>query len=230
MIRRLRDKIPATARALLLAAAGLLASGTGTMAQSLLAMDETLDDVRGWDIGVNTAVSGCLAKARYEDKTTVWFGFGGEDKKLFFGLSNPRWRSVQAGKRYEVVLIATNAGRWNGTFTGGDAGDEKSLVATNLKEDFMVDIGRAGSLDVRFQGKSIARLSLSGSMAALGAVIDCQKTLLARGDTERRAPPPQSRGSEAKGGGSAPEDAKSSGTGFFVSTNGHILTDRKSVV
>lgn len=194
----------------------------GAAAETLLALDERVDTVRGWDIGINTAVAGCLAKARYEDKTTVWFGFGGDDKKLFFGLSNPRWKSIESGRSYEIHLVATNAGRWHGTFAGGEADGERSLVATNLKKEFMVDIARAGALDVRFQGKSITRLSLSGSMAALDAVIDCQKELNARGTEPRRQPPAQAKGG---GGGGQQEGGTSSGTGFFVSDSGHVLTN-----
>ncbi|MFG1345567.1 serine protease [Xanthobacter autotrophicus DSM 431] len=205
---------------LLLATA--LLGAPGAAAETLLALDERVDTVRGWDIGINTAVAGCLAKARYEDKTTVWFGFGGDDKKLFFGLSNPRWKSIESGRSYEIHLVATNAGRWHGTFAGGEADGERSLVATNLKKEFMVDIARAGALDVRFQGKSITRLSLSGSMAALDAVIDCQKELNARGTEPRRQPPAQAKGG---GGGGQQEGGTSSGTGFFVSDSGHVLTN-----
>lgn len=204
--------------------AGLLPCGPAA-AETLLAIDEQVDTVRGWDIGINTAVGGCLAKARYEDRTAVWFGFGGEEKKLFFGLSNPRWKSIEAGRSYEIHLVATNAGRWRGTFQGGEADGEKSLVAANLKKEFMVDIARAGALDVRFQGKSITRLSLSGSMAALDAVIDCQKELNARGGEPKRQPPAQAKGGSGGGSGGQKESGSSSGTGFFVSETGHVLTN-----
>lgn len=199
-----------------------------TAAEGLLAIDEEIGQVRGWDIGVNTAAGSCIAKARYEDRTTVWFGFG-ENGKGFFALSNARWRSIDEGKSYELNLLARGAGRWRGTFSGGSVGDEHSLLATSLKESFMVDIARAGGIEVRYQDKTITRLSLSGSMAALTAVLDCQKEL-ERGD---RRPPVTagSKGSEGKGKDGKGKDGEggSSGTAFFVSGEGHLLTNHHVV-
>ncbi|MFG1432412.1 serine protease [Xanthobacter sp. V2C-8] len=204
----------------LLLLAGLLAAGPEARAQGLLAMDEPLTEVRGWDIGVNTKAAGCLAKAKYEDQTTVWFGFA-DGGKSFFGLSNPRWRSIEAGKSYKIQMLARGGGRWHGNFTGAESEAGKSLVGTDLKDSFMVDLARAGGLDVRYEGKSITRLSLSGSMAALEAVIDCQKDLIAYLKREGREPA-QARSTpkdDPKGEGT------SSGTGFFVSASGHVLTN-----
>lgn len=188
MMRALRR-----AGALLLLGIAAFGSLRAAAAEGLLAMDQELGQVRGWDIGINTDAGSCIAKARYEDRTTVWLGFG-ENGKGFFALSNARWRSLEEGKSYELNLLARGAGRWRGTFSGGSVGDEHSLLATSLKESFMVDIARAGGIEVRYQDKTIARLSLSGSMAALTAVLDCQKDLGSRGD--RR--PPATAGS--KGG------------------------------
>lgn len=208
----------------LLLMVALCPSDVAKAAEKLLAMDEDLGQVRGWDIGINTAAGSCIAKARYEDRTTVWFGFG-ENGKGFFALSNPRWRSIDEGKSYELNLMARGAGRWRGTFSGGSVGDDHSLLATSLKESFMVDIARAGGIEVRYQDKTITRLSLSGSMAALTAVLDCQKELDARSD---RRPPATagSKGGDGKGKGG---EGGSSGTAFFVSAAGHLLTNHHVV-
>ncbi|MFG1480102.1 serine protease [Xanthobacter sp. V4C-4] len=202
----------------LLVMAALLAASSAAIAQGLLVMDETFGEVRGWDIGINAKALGCLAKAKYEDQTTVWFGIVDGDKS-FFALSNPRWRSLEEGKRYKLQLVARGGGRWQGTFTGADSSAGRSLVGTDLKDSFMVDLARAGGLDVRYENKSITRLSLAGSMAALDAVLDCQKELIA-GLKERRGPAQaKAAPGEGKGGGT------SSGTGFFISPAGHLLTN-----
>lgn len=206
--------------ALCVVVAGLIVAVPAGWGADLLAMDDVVDEVRGWDIGINTRTVGCLAKAKYEDQTTVWFGFA-QGRGSFFALSNPRWRSIEEGETYKIQLVARGAGRWHGSFTGANSTAGKSLIGTDLKDSFMVDLARAGGLDVRYENKSITRLSLSGSMAALDAVIGCQKELLARTRREGREP------AQAK---SAPGDDKkeggtSSGTGFFVSESGHILTN-----
>ncbi|MFG1299910.1 serine protease [Xanthobacter sp. V3C-3] len=210
------------AGALALVLAALLPAAAPAVAEPLLGMDEELGQVRGWDIGINTAAGSCIAKARYEDRTTVWFGFG-DNGKGFFALSNPRWRSIDEGKSYELSLLARGAGRWRGTFNGGSVGDERSLLATSLKESFMLDIARAGGIEVRYQDKTIARLSLSGSLAALNAVLDCQKDLIARGDGGQRPPAAASKGGDGKGKDG--DGGSSSGTAFFISPAGHLLTN-----
>ena len=199
----------------------VVCAGLGGAWANPLAIDKVLGEVRGWNVGVNTDVGACLATARYQDQTAVWFGFI-EGNKAFFGLSNPNWRSIDAGKQYKLQILAHGGGRWLGDFHGLDLGDEKSLIATHLKVNFMTDLARAGGLEVIFQNKSIARLSLSGSMAALDAVVDCQKELNARLASEGQEPPRQGRTGEAarKGG-----ERTSSGTGFFVTKSGHIVTN-----
>lgn len=198
-------------------------------AQDLLTLDREIDDVRGWTIGLNLKAGACLAKARYEDKTTVWFGFA-EGAEGFFGLSNPRWRSIEPGKRYELQLIARGGSRWRGDFQGGDVGGERSLLSSGLKDSFMLDIARAGGIEVRYQGKSIARLSLSGSMAAVEATFACEKEVLAQVRAEQgRAE--QARGDRPGSGqakappGKGGEEGGSTGSGFFVSTSGHLVTN-----
>lgn len=192
-------------------------------AQPMLALDEKLGVVRGWDIGINTSINGCLASAVYKDETTIYMGFS-EGMKAFFALSNPRWQSIEGGRTYKLKLLARGAGNWRGDFAGIDESGRKLLIASDLSTEFVTDIARAGGVNVLYQDKSIARLSLDGSMAALSAVLECQKTLAARG-------PSSGAKAQAKGGGDGgrKKDELSTGTGFFVSRTGHILTNHHVV-
>lgn len=190
-------------------------------AQSLLMKDRELGTVRGWSIGINSDSKACIAQATYQDQTTVWFGFE-PGHEGFFALSNPKWKAIEAGKGYTLQLYPHGKGRWTGSFVGGVFSGDKSLLSRELKADFMIDIARATGIDVRLDGKSITRLSLSGSMAALDSLLECHDsigTLAARG--EERPTPSRSRSKpdveEEKGG--------STGTGFFVSRAGHLLTN-----
>jgi len=246
MIRRapLPSQRPGRRRALLSAILGagvLLGVAVGAprpaAAEPILAMDERLGGVRGWDIGINVNSVGCLAKAKDEDQTTVWFGFA-DGSKAFFGLSNPRWSSIDEGATYKLELIARGAGNWRGDFTGTESGRDMGFIATGLKDKFMVDLARAGGIEVKLKNKTLARLSLAGSMAALDAVIDCQKVLLERLKQEQKEraqaqarAPAKPDDADRKGGADKDkgegkgEGGESSGTGFFVSDAGHVLTN-----
>lgn len=196
-------------------------------AEPALSMDEVIGRTRGWTIGLSTGMGGCMATATYEDRTTVWMGFGGGSNKAFFALSNPKWRSLAAGNRYELQLLARGEGRWRGRFTGVELDKEMGLLAQDLVTGFVIDIARAGALDVVYDRKIIAQLSLSGSMAAIDALVDCQKSVIASLRTEPKAG--DGARTKARGEGPQSEGGKSSGTGFFVSERGHLLTNNHVV-
>ncbi|MGU3496996.1 S1C family serine protease [Xanthobacteraceae bacterium A53D] len=213
------------------ACAAFLAFGTPAGAASF-EMDKQLGKTRGWDIGVSYAMRGCMASATYEDQTTVYMGFGGSREKAFFVLSNPKWRSLESGTKYEIRMVARGQGRWRGTFTGINVQDNRGLMAQNLKDGFVIDIAKAGGLDVVYDKKVIAQLSLAGSMAAIDAVLDCQKDHLVAALRDSPEPPPEPAAGSGRSSASAREDkrdkddgAGSSGTGFAVSEKGHLLTN-----
>lgn len=209
--------------ALIAAAAIVLAAllPGAASAGPVLGVDKSVGKVSGWSIGVSNATNGCLAAATYQDETTVWMGFDGEKDEAFVAVTNPRWKSIEADRSYQIMML-TGRGRWKGRFVGIERANERGLYTSGLKKSFVLDLARSGGLNVVFEQKSIARLSLSGSSDALEAMIDCQKTVVAA-----KAAPDGGR-AEAKGSGgdAAPKkNGVSSGTGFFVSDAGHVLTN-----
>lgn len=195
-------------------------SSSTAMAGPILAVDKSLGNVSGWSIGVSKALNGCLAAATYQDETTAWMGFGGEKDEAFLAFTNPRWKSIETDRDYQIVML-TNKGRWKGRFTGIDRPNEKGLFASGLKKAFVLDLARAGGIGVVFEGKTIAQLSLAGSADAIEAMIGCQKAIL-----EAKAAPEPPR---AGGGGTPKNEGVKSGTGFFVSDRGHVLTNNHVV-
>ena len=81
------------------------------------------------------------------------------------------------------------------------------------------DLSSAGSISVLFQGRQIAVLSLVGSTEAFEAVIGCQKDATRAAAQETPGPAP--RKLEA--------GTMSTGTGFYVSERGHVLTNNHVV-
>jgi serine protease Do len=187
-------------------------------AAAQLSIGQVFNEVEGWTIGKNEALGGCLAAATYRDGTTVWVGFGGNGSGVL-GFTNPLWKSIGVGQNYALRMQARGGRSWVGNFIGTERKDEKGVVSTNIKLDFLVDFARAGGISVFVDGKPIGRLSLVGSRAALDAAASCKN-----GEG-------QSASSSSKGQPShAPEsDSGYSGTGFFVSMKGHILTNNHVV-
>ncbi|SFK85803.1 S1C family serine protease [Methylorubrum salsuginis] len=202
-------------RSAIAAALGLLVAGAA-QAGPVLSVDKSIEKVAGWSIGVSKALNGCLAAATYQDETTVWMGFDGDKDEAFLAFTNPRWKSIEPDRVYHLAMM-TGRGRWKGRFTGVERTNERGLYASGLKKGFVLDIARAGGVDVIFEQKSIARLSLSGSSDAISAMIDCQKAVV------------EAKSTAGKEGGKAEaapkKDGVTSGTGFFVSDAGHVLTN-----
>ena len=187
-------------------------------AAARLSISQALTEVEGWTVGKNESAGGCLAAATYQDGTTIWVGFD-EQGAGVIGFTNPKWRSIEAGQRYAIQMKARGGRNWRGTFVGTERKDEKGIVADDAKIDFLADFARAGGMGVFIDGKTVAKLSLSGSRAALDAVAACRGTdgpAPGRPSAGQARPSPESHGS-------------SSGTGFFVSQKGHILTNNHVV-
>jgi S1-C subfamily serine protease len=176
-----------------------------------LNLDKRFGEVKGWKIGFSEAVDGCVASATYKDQTTVWIGFSGPDAYIAF--TNPRWRSIQPKGGYELRL-RTSRGSWKGKFVGFERKDEKGIFASGLKPAFIDELIGSIGIRVYINGQIVSQPSLSGSHDAIGRVLACQKEY-----REASLPPESSDRADSNKG------EKSSGTGFFVTEEGHILTN-----
>ncbi|MBE7203609.1 MAG: trypsin-like peptidase domain-containing protein [Parafilimonas terrae] len=212
--------MPRTRFALALAACGVAAgSAAASPAPPKLTVDKTFGKVAGWSIGYSDSLGGCLAAASYGDGTTLWFGFNGARGSSYLALTNPKWRSLDVGGQYDLHLLAGRE-KWHGVFTGFERGDARGLYQAGLKERFVADLSNAGSIAVLFQGRQIAVLSLVGSTDAFEAVIGCQKDATAAAAKESPG---------AKAPRKLEAGMMSTGTGFYVSERGHVLTNNHVV-
>jgi S1-C subfamily serine protease len=173
-----------------------------------LNIDRKLGSVEGWSYGYSERIGGCVASATFSDQTTVWLGVAEKDR-YFFALTNPNWQSIEEGKVYDLQFSALRAGQWRGKFFGLAREADKGVYSVGLKESFLVDVVRTSGIAVNIGSRPIARLSLQGAPSAMQAAIACER------EATNKAQPPK------KGGGS--------GTGFLITTEGHILTNEHVV-
>jgi S1-C subfamily serine protease len=212
-------------------AAAMAIGSQPASAQIRLTVDQEVGKTRGWTIAVSNSLDGCLAVARYRDETTVWFGIGRE-LGPFIAFTNPRWTRVVAGRSYVLRLRMGRQGTWRGNFTGIAHRDHTGVITTGVKAQFFGDFARAGGIAVTHDDYSLARLDLLGSRAALEDIIACQR---ARPQVAARPTPPS--GSSTAPSGPRPEQptsrsrerGESFGTGFYVSSQGHVLTNHHVV-
>lgn len=217
--------------AVLLASCAVLSQAV--QAKSWLDADESVGKVRGWQIGYSQGFAGCLARASFTDQTTVWFGHSLK-KSYFVAVANPNWQTLKSGSIYKLNVTLPKFGKWNGSFIGFNYGGMKGVFLGNLKEAFIEQVAAAPAFRLFAAETRMAGVVLNGSRAALQAVRDCNDAHYerARNDLDR------ARQQEAKRGGTAPTSAappaapkpkpeprNSSGTGFAVTRNGHILTN-----
>lgn len=207
-----------TLRSSLLIATIFLCFASTANAEFRIDIDKPFSEVAGWKIGFSEGISGCSASATYKDRTTVWMGFAGEKNSSYIAFSNPKWKAIEAEGRYEIQIIKRGR-NWEGKFYGFERDNERGIYLTGLKDEFIRELVRSGNLRLLVSPKPEAEgwrrvfdLSFDGSGDAMEEIVNCQKKYIAassEGESNRK---PKQKG-------------ESSGTGFFVSSNGHVVTN-----
>ena len=196
---------------LLFCALGCLPPFNAARSEGILNFDKEFGTVSGWKVGFSADRSGCLAAAAFDNDTTFWVGYTGEKNAVFVAFTNPNWISIEPEGGYDIQIRTTNGG-WKGKFYGFARQSEKGIYSVGLKDEFVQDLAASRNMRLYVNRKQFFSPSLGGLRDALKAVISCQnKYVEAASDTAR--------------GKNSDEKAGSSGTGFFVTNKGHVLTN-----
>ncbi|MCF1709135.1 hypothetical protein L0V05_09935 [Tabrizicola sp. J26] len=138
------------------------------------------DDVGGWYIGVDTSIgNGCFMTAAYEAGTYLRVQFNPSADTFQFIIGDEAWNSIEQGKLYTVGIAFGNRDPWTGDAEGGRLGELPTLTVDvgfekNKAATFIDEFRRMTSVAVTYENKEIARLTLSGTNAAMQEVINCQ--------------------------------------------------------
>jgi hypothetical protein len=206
----MRNFIRRQLQVLLICALGCVLSSAAS-AEGVLNFDKEFGTVSGWKVGFSVDRRGCLAAARFDGDTTFWVGYTGTSNDIFVAFTNPGWKSIESEGGYQIVL-RTRTRTWNGKFYGFERKNEKGIYRSNLKDDFVQDLAASREMRVFVDGKLFFSSSLTGLRDALKEVISCQTKFV-------------EAASGAESGGGPGENGQSSGTGFFVTSQGHVLTN-----
>lgn len=134
-----------------------------------------LGEVRGWQIGLDTDLAGCFAFGEFEGDVILKFGFDAYNGKLDLLVGSRRWASIEPGKLYDISIQFGRRRPWHASASGGLMSDG-SMVLHSMTDDpkLVQEFMKARTMKVHYQGRSIAHMSLDGSFAAFGAVMECQ--------------------------------------------------------
>jgi hypothetical protein len=162
------------------AAATLCLAGAPALAEDAITWKE---DVRGWYIGVDDSIGrGCFMTAAYNGGTSLRVQFNPSADLLQFMIGNAAWTSVEAGKLYSLDISFGNRSPWTGDGEGQIMGDLHMLVldvpfTEGRAEAFIAELKQMPNVTVEYAGRTVDKLELSGTFAAMDEVIACQAAM-----------------------------------------------------
>lgn len=134
------------------------------------------DTVNGWDVRVDTTLgASCFVLQVYDGGTALRLGFNKLDGNAYIMLGDDHWNSLEEGKTYDLELQLDNEGVWDAPASVTEIGTANFLYIMFSDVDLLNEIAERHVFEARFRGKSIARLSLKGSYAAVQEMIQCQR-------------------------------------------------------
>jgi hypothetical protein len=156
-----------TVAALTLAVMGM---GSAGWAQSL----EPWGASDYWDVMIDpTLGNGCLIQSAFEDGSVVRIGLDRTNGTGYVTAFNEAWGDIEEGKLYPISFDLDSEsfeGEARGMYLEGVPGAD--VVFDNV--DFFMSIAERQTMTMYHDGAEVMAIDLTGTMAGLAAVLECQ--------------------------------------------------------
>lgn len=135
-------------------------------------------EVRGWLVYSDKTVDNyCYMVTVFDEYTLLRIGFWNGDSRdlAYVAVGNPNWKSIEEGKDYEITYQFDNLPPWRASAAVWISSGVPFLHTTVDDVGFFDELIRKHSLSIFYQGRTVAKLSLSGSAAASRELALCQQ-------------------------------------------------------
>jgi hypothetical protein len=122
-----------------------------------------------------TMGNGCFAYSAYQRGSVVRIGIDKADGKIYLLFGNTNWRTMEAGKRYDVVFLFDGTSRYTGDVTVKQMESATFLLHNNISADFARDFAARNNLQIFWGERTILNVSLANTTMAVNEVIRCQQ-------------------------------------------------------
>jgi hypothetical protein len=150
-------------------------------------------EVGSWEVRVdNTLGYGCFAMAAYKGGTVLRIGFdASKNYRGYLVLGNSEWKSLEAGKEYELVVQFDRASPWSAPAQAVQFGSGRAtmLFMQFDKSKVFKEFASKHQLIVFYKNQEIDRLNLKGSALAIDELVKCQIAMKETGTSSPKADP-----------------------------------------
>lgn len=134
----------------------------------------------GWSVfSDKTMGNSCFVASGFEDGTTLRFGFNEptSGNKFYIAFTNIKWKSIEDGKDYSVIIQMDSEPKWHVTGSGRRIGDLRIIKVDTNNSGFISELVKKHGIAIIYKGQAIAKLSLKGSSDAVKALLECQDAI-----------------------------------------------------
>ena len=127
-----------------------------------------------WDVMIDpTLGNGCLIQSEFEDGSVVRIGLDRTNGTGYVTAFNDAWGDIEAGKLYPISFDLDGEsfeGEAVGMYLDGMPGAD--VVFDSV--DFFMSIAQRQTMTMYHDGAEVLSIDLTGTMAGLEAVLECQ--------------------------------------------------------